>query len=147
MKKLEWVLAVVLGLVLLASALGRIFSSGARGDMADSLNVPGWFLVLVSLWEIALAVDLFLPRFRILGGVGAAVTMIGAGIFNLFGDTIDDVNPRQFIPVNVVLALVGFGVAWLAGGRPTSLGALVATAQKQLAGQSNEVSDTAADLT
>lgn len=147
MKKLEWVLAVALGALLLVSALARIVSSDARGDMSDALNVPGWFLILVSLWEIVIAIDLFLPRFRILGGVGAAVTMIGAALFNLFGDTVNDTNPRQFIPVNIVLALAGLGVAWLAAGRPTSIGALVSAAKQQLRGQIGEVAETAADLT
>ena len=145
MKKLEWVLAVIVGLVLLLSALGRIFSSDTRGEMADTLNVPGWFLILVSLLEISLAIDLFLPRFRILGGVGAGLTMVGAAIFNAFGETIDDVNPRQFIPVNLVIAVVAFWVAWNAGGRPTNLGALVTAARNQLKGQFDEVSEGAAD--
>ncbi len=55
MKKLEWVLAVALGLLLFVSAIGRIFSSEIRGDMADTLNVPGWFLVLAGLLEVLLA--------------------------------------------------------------------------------------------
>ncbi|MEM9130856.1 MAG: MauE/DoxX family redox-associated membrane protein [Actinomycetota bacterium] len=146
MKVLEWVLAIVLGLLIGVSGVSRLVSSDLRDEMGDYLNLPGWFLVLVSFWEILIAIDLFLPRFRIVGGVGAAVTMVVAAVLNFFGETIDDYNPRTGIPWNVGLAVVGLIVAWLAAGRPGSAGGLIDAARRQLRGQRDEVAEAVADL-
>lgn len=135
MKKLELVLAVILGLALLLAAIGRLFSSQLRNDMSDSLGLPVWFLIVVSVVEIVIAIDLFLPRFRILGGVGAGLTMVGATVFNIFGEKAGDANPRQAIPMTIVLAIVGFVVAWMAAGRPSSPAGLIDKARAQLKGQ------------
>lgn len=146
MKIVEWVLAVILGLILFAAGASRIANSDIRADLSDQLNVPSWFLILVSLLEIALGIYLIWPRFRILGGIGATIVMIGAAIFNVFGDTVDDVNPRTAIPLNLVLAVVGLIVAWLAAGRPNSIGTLIETARRQAMGQVAAVAETAADI-
>ncbi len=117
-----------------------------RADQAEVLNVPSWFMVVVSILELAIAVDLLWPRFRILGGIGFFGTMIGAAVMNFFGTTIGDTNPRTFIPVNIVLALLGLVTAWLAGGRPKSIGSLIARAKSQAAGQVSGAVDAAADI-
>ena len=140
MKKLEWVLAALLALVILLAAVGRIVSSQLRTDMSDSLSLPGWFLIVVSLIEIALAVDLLIPRFRILGGIGTGATMVGATIFNLLGEKAGDADPQQAVPLTVVLAIVGFAVAWLAAGQPKDIGSMITAARQQLKGQFGEVS-------
>jgi uncharacterized membrane protein YphA (DoxX/SURF4 family) len=146
MKILEWVLAIFLGLVMLGAGVSRIISSETRSDLSDSIGVPGWFLILVSLLEILLAIDLFWPRFRILGGIGSAVVMVGALIFNLFGEEVGSANPQAGIPANIVLAIVGLAVAWLAAGRPSSIGELIDTARQQAMGQVAAVAETAADV-
>lgn len=132
MKILEWVLAVLLALVLLWASLLRVFSSDFRSDMADSLSVPGWFLILVSILELGLVVALVLPRFRILGGLGSFVTMVGAAIFNAFGEKVGDVDPAAGLPSTIVLALIGLVVAWLAAGRPGSVSTLFSSARQQV---------------
>ena len=146
MKRLEVVLAFLLGLALLFAAVARFFSSQMRNEMADSLNVPVWFLLVVSVIEIVIAIDLFLPRFRILGGVGAGLTMIGATIFNIFGEKVGDADPQQGIPVTIILAIIGFLVAWLAAGKPSSIGSLIETAKWQLKGQFDDLSEATSDL-
>lgn len=135
MKKLELVLAVLLGLVLLLAAVGRLFSSQLRNDMSDSLGLPVWFLIIVSVIEIVIAIDLFLPRFRILGGIGAGLTMLGATVFNIFGEKAGDANPQQAIPMTIILAILGFAVAWMAAGRPSNPAGLIDQAKAQLKGQ------------
>ena len=146
MKIVEWVLAVLLALVFLAVGVFRLINSSDRADQAELLNVPGWFLILVSLLEIALAIDLLIPRFRILGGVGIAIVMVGAVILNLFGTTVNDVNPRTFIPGNIVLVLLALLTAWLASGRVKSIGSLIETAKNQAMGQVGSAAETVTDL-
>jgi len=146
MKILEWVLAVVLALIFVLAAIVRLASGTQRAEQAEILNVPGWFMVLVSVWELAIAADLLWPRFRILGGVGFFVTMAVAAVMNVFATTVGDTNPRTFIPVNIVLALLGLLVAWLAGGRPKSVGSLISTAKTQAVGQVESTSDIVSDL-
>lgn len=146
MKIVEWVLAVVLAIIFALAAIVRLASSSQRAEQAEVLNVPGWFMILVSLLELGIAIDLLWPRFRILGGVGYFVTMIGAAIMNFFANTVNDVNPRTFIPVNIVLALLGLFVAWLAGGRPKSVGSLLTTAKNQAAGQIDAAADGAGHI-
>lgn len=145
MKVLEWVLAVLLAIALGGAALARLFSSTELDKQSDMLNIPGWFLVVVSIFELTLVLDLLMPRFRILGGVGAALTMAGAVLFNLLGDTVDGTDPRTAIPINVVLALIGLAVAWLAAGRPKQLTALLTTARQQMKGQFDSVAEAATD--
>lgn len=145
MKILQWVLAVALAFVMAGAGLNKIFSSEFRDLLGDQINTPNWFLVLVGLFELLLAVDLLLPRFRILGGVGVAVTMVAAAVFNLFGDTVDGNNPRVAIPLNLVLAVLALVTAWLAAGRPRSVGTLLTTARQQLRGQAAAVAETATD--
>lgn len=139
MKKLEWVLAGVLAVVMFASALNKTFSEESRGTLSDQLNVPGWFLILVSLFEIVLVVALVLPRFRVLGGVGVAVTMVGAAVISVFGETVDDQNPKLVIPLHIVLASLGLFTAWLAAGRPADVGTLISEARRQTLGQLEKV--------
>lgn len=146
MKKLEIALAVALALAIVAAALARIFSSKLRSEMADSLNVPAWFLIAVGIVEIVLAIDLLLPRFRILGGIGVGATMVGATIFNLLGEDVGDAKPGQAVPLTILLALAAFVTAWLAADRPRDFGSLIATARNQITGQLSKVADTAADL-
>ena len=147
MRILEWVLAVILALAVGFAAIARFFSSDLRNDMADSLSLPVWFLIVVSVIEIVLAIELLIPRFRILGGIGMALTMVGATIFNIFGEQVRDANPRQGIPLTIFLAIIGFVVAWLAAGRPRSIGSLLQTAQQQLKGQVGDIAETATELT
>jgi len=146
MKILEWILAVGLALVMALAALNKILSSEFRDTLSDSINLPGWFLILVGLLELSLAVDLLLPRFRILGGLGVAVVMVGAVVFNLFGETVDDNNPRLVIPLNIVLALVGLAAAWLAADRTRSLGTLLSRARSQAMGQVGAAAEAAGDI-
>lgn len=146
MKIFEWVLAVLLALIFALAAIARLVSSTQRAEQAEILNVPGWFMILVSGLELAIAADLLWPRFRILGGVGYFITMVGAAIMNFFATTVGDTNPRTFIPLNIVLALLGLLVAWLAGGRPKAIGSLVSTAKNQAMGQVDSVADTARDI-
>ncbi|MGI9596890.1 MAG: DoxX family protein [Acidimicrobiales bacterium] len=146
MKILERILVVVLAIVFAAAAVNKIVSSESRDLLADQLGVPGWFLVAVGLAELLLVVDLILPRFRILGGIGVFVFMIGAAIFGGFGETVDDNDPQLAIPLNIVLALLGLTLAWLAAGRPRSLRALLAAAKSQALGQAALVGETAADV-
>jgi hypothetical protein len=135
MKNLELGLAGLLGLAILLAAVARIFSTELRTDMSDSLNLPGWFLIAVSVLEIVLAIDLFIPRFRILGGIGIGATMIGASIFNLLGEKAGNADPRQAVPLTLVLSIIGFSVAWLAAGRPRSVNSLIAITKHQVKGQ------------
>lgn len=147
MKILEWVLAVILALVVGLAAIARFFSSDLRNDMADSLSVPVWFLIVVSVVEIVLVIDLLIPRLRILGAIGTALIMVGATIFNLLGEQVRDANPRQGVPLTIILAIIGFAVAWLAAGRPRSIGSLIDTAKQQLKGQVGDIVETASELT
>lgn len=135
MRILEWVLAGLLALVLLWAALLRVFDGDFRSDMADSLSVPGWFLILVSILEVGLVIALVLPRLRILGGLGSFVTMVGATIFNAFGEKVGDVDPAAGLPTTIVLALIGLVVAWLAAGRPNNVSNLVSSARQQVLNQ------------
>ena len=146
MKILEWVLAVLLALVMLGAGANKLLSSEFRTDLADQINVPGWFLILVGLWELALVVDLVWPRFRILGGIGVVVTMIGAAISHVVAAAGGQADQVPSIVSNVVIGLVGLVVAWLAAGRPSSPGAMLARARTQAMGQLDAVTDATSDM-
>ncbi|MEL7155700.1 MAG: DoxX family protein [Actinomycetota bacterium] len=147
MRIVEWVLAALVGLAMLGSALNKLFSSEFRGDLAEQINLPGWFLVLVALWELTLVLDLAWPRFRILGGLGVVLTMIGAAISHVLGDVEGPTARGQSITVNIVLGVLGLAVAWLAAGRPSGVGPLLARARDQARGQVDAVADAADAVT
>ena len=135
MKIVERVLPVVLAVIVVLAALNKIASSEFRGDLADSVNMPGWFLIVVGILELFLAMDLLLPRLRVLGGVGVFVVMVGAAIFNALGENVEGTNPPGAIAFVLVLAMAGLFTAWFAAGKPNQLGKLFAAARSQAVAQ------------
>jgi len=116
------ILALIGAAIMLISGVMKIVNSGFRSDMNSLYEIGGsefgtWFFLLVGLFEILIAVLLFLPRFRTLGGIDLFIVMVGALIFNAF--FVKDVipagldDPTGFIAVNVVLALLGLAIAYL----------------------------------
>jgi len=116
------ILALIGAAIMLITGVMKVVSSGFRSDMNSLYEIGGssfgtWFYLLVGLFEILIAVLLFLPRFRTLGGIDLFIVMVGAIIFNAFfvrdviPDGLDD--PTGFIAVNVVLALLGAAIAML----------------------------------
>lgn len=117
------ILALIGAAVMLLSGVMKIVNSGFRSDMNSVYEIGGsefgtWFYLLVGLFEILIAVLLFLPRFRTLGGIDLFIVMVGAIIFNVF--FIKDVIPEGIddpggfiIAINAVLALLGLAIALL----------------------------------
>lgn len=145
MKIVEWMLAVVLAFAMLGAGLNKLFSSEFRGDLAEQINLPGWMLVLIALWELNLVLDLLWPRFRVLGGIGVLATMIGAAISHLAGEAEGPTSRGQSIVTNLVLGLLGLVVAWLAAGRPNGVAPLISRARNQALGQVEAVAGGATD--
>ena len=79
----------------------------------------GWFFVLVGLFEVLIGIALFIPRTRMLGGMGLAFVMLGAVVLNIgfVAETLpaDADDPGMFVPVNLVLAALGATIAFLSG--------------------------------
>lgn len=122
MRMVSILLAVLGAVIMLASGVMKLIDADARDEMNSLYEAGGsefgiWFFVLVGIFEVAIAALLLIPRTRVLGGFDLFVVMVGAFIFNLFlvNDVLpDDVtNPRTFVPVNVVIALLGVAIMYL----------------------------------
>lgn len=145
MKKVEWGLAGVLAIIIAIAALARIFSDSLRSDMSDGLGVPGWFLILVSIFELAIVAALLTPRVRVVGGIALGGTMFVATVMNLLGEKAGDADPRQAVPITIILALAGLATAWLAAGRPNDPGSVLRAAVDQLKALTGATSANASD--
>ncbi|MEM8924885.1 MAG: DoxX family protein [Actinomycetota bacterium] len=147
MKIVEWVLAVLLALMMLGAGIGKLFVEDSRTELADQINVPGWFLLIVGVWEILLVILLLWPRFRIVGGLGVLLTMVVAAVLHivaLIGGGEDQVSA---LISNVVIGAGGAIVAWLAAGRPGGAAAVVQQGRRQALGQFDAVVDAADAVT
>lgn len=122
MRILATVLAVISAVIMLASGIMKLVNSGFRSDMDAVYEIGGnqfgtWFFLLVGLFEVLIAVLLFIPRFRTLGAIDLIIVMVGAAVFNLafvkdiIPAGLDD--PSNFVIVNIILALVGAAIAFL----------------------------------
>lgn len=122
MKLVTTILAVIGAIIMFISGVMKIVSSSFRGDMVANYaiggnEIGGWFYVLVGIAEIGIAVWLIYPPFRDAGGVALFIVMLGAMIFNL-GLAKDILpagadDPASFVPINVVLGLVGAAIAFM----------------------------------
>lgn len=121
MRTLTTVLALIGSLVMAASGLIKVLSSGFREEqnelyqLADNALTPTFYLA-VGVLELVIAFLLVIPRTRTWGGLGLLLVMVGAAGFNttLAVDVAQgETDPASFVPVNVVLGALG---AVIAGG-------------------------------
>lgn len=123
----------ILATVLFLTAIRQLVSGDILGAVP---GVPRWLTITVSILELLVAAELAVPRFRVLGGIGVFVVMIGLAVYILVGaDVADPLNETLLVALNLAVAAWGYGAAWLVGGRHRGIRSLFTTAREQLVGQ------------
>ncbi len=119
-------------IVLIASGLQKMFNSGFRSDMNQVYELGDssfgtWFFLVVGVIEFVIGVLIVWPRTRIPAALAMVLFFVGALIFNI-GFAVDPVpenlnDPSTLIPADVILGLLGLGIAalWRRHGEATDL--------------------------
>ena len=75
-----WVVGVALGVVFLASGLGKLMSMPMAVELFDAFGLPRWAMLGVGWIEVTAAVLVMVPKVRFFGAFLICAVMLGAGL-------------------------------------------------------------------
>ena len=122
MKKGAIIGALVLGVLMLASGVGKLAGFPMAVQMFAAFGLPTWTLYAVGAIEVACAALLFTPKVRFFGALGVFFVMLGAAAVHLMSNVM--------LPMIFVNAVLGAAAAWIASKSGNSLLALDAATDR-----------------
>ena len=108
-----WVLQVVVALVFLGAAAGKITGDPQVAALFDEIGWGDWFRYVTAAVEIAGAIGLFIPRLAGLAALGLVGVMVGA--------VVTDVLLGHSVVPAVLFGVLAGVVAWGRRARTTEL--------------------------
>jgi len=92
----SWILAVVLGLLFLAAAAGKL--TGAAAAMFEGWGYAPWFMTLIGVLELLGGIGLLIPKTTRYAILGLTVIMLGAAFTHLTnGEGLAVLRPLIFL--------------------------------------------------
>lgn len=103
---IAWIVTILLAAWMTVAGIPKLMGPEEMLQSFDKWGYPHWFMYVVGIGEIAVAIGIFIPKIRVLAVGLLAVIMIGATVTHAMNDEISQMPPSLIALFMGILILI-----------------------------------------
>ena len=103
---IAWIVTILLAAWMTVAGIPKLMGPEEMLQSFDKWGYPYWFMYVVGVGEIAIAIGIFIPKIRVLAVGLLAVIMLGAAVTHAMNDEVSQMPPSLIALFMGILILI-----------------------------------------